>query len=241
MNAFCPNCGKPTQPNDVFCRNCGHRLADEATAEPTDRLSQQAPPTEQLGVGPAPPTAPVPPLGAPQPYLPVPSPSRTPPWLPIAIIAAVVIIGGLLALLLFGGDDEPAPTAVEFPEAPAAPPTAADQAPDSRVLGQWICEGGDSWEVTIQQGTWSLTDSEGGQGSGTWSYDQGTNSYTFSGSYPEYGADSLQGSVTVSGDQFTGSLQRDDSDPDLVEGSSAPGDVGTIREPADEDITCRRA
>jgi len=23
---FCPECGKPTDPNDKFCANCGHKL-----------------------------------------------------------------------------------------------------------------------------------------------------------------------------------------------------------------------
>jgi zinc-ribbon domain len=50
MNAFCPRCGKPTEPDDVFCRNCGLRLSEEATpmAEPIPQgpgVAQEPPPS----------------------------------------------------------------------------------------------------------------------------------------------------------------------------------------------------
>jgi hypothetical protein len=255
---FCPNCGNPTQPTDVFCRNCGHQLSDEVTAAPTEPLAHDVAPTERMET--PVPTTPVAATGPAQPPPPGPSPSRWPPWLPIAIVGAVVVVGGVVALLLLGGDDEPAPTAVEFPAATTAPP--ADQGPGSRVLGQWTCETESSrWDATVQQGTWSFTDEDGVQVTGTWSYDQATNTFTFSGSAPDYGFDSLRGTVTVTGGQlaaniqvgptptaaadyeFVGSLQDladPDSDPDPVQGSVGPGDTGSFSEPSSE-LTCRRA
>ncbi|QNQ82196.1 zinc-ribbon domain-containing protein [Lactobacillus sp. PV037] len=38
MKKFCPNCGKPVNPTDKVCGNCGHRLSDQK--EPVEKVSK---------------------------------------------------------------------------------------------------------------------------------------------------------------------------------------------------------
>lgn len=50
MPSHCPNCGKPVQPGNKFCENCGHKLVQEPqtqtqaptqTPQPTTPMQQQ--------------------------------------------------------------------------------------------------------------------------------------------------------------------------------------------------------
>lgn len=231
--AFCPRCGKPTQETDEFCRNCGHHLIDESTPAPIETSTQSAP-TEPIGAATtAPPAAPA---EAPSPP-PVPPRSGMPSWLPIAIIAGVVVMGAVVALLLLRGGDEPTPVAtVDFP-VPTTQPT--EEALDALVLGEWVCETEDnSYQATIQPGTWSITDESGDHGEGTWTYDPAATSVSFSGSAPEGGT--LEGSVTARGNEVIGSFREpseSDADPQVIEGTIGPGDTATLSEPAA--ATCR--
>jgi hypothetical protein len=113
---FCPRCGNPTQPTDKFCRNCGHNFVDEAAAAPAE----------------------------PQPSPPVPSSSKGPPWLPIGIVGAVVVVGAVVALLALGGDDQPVPASVPITELPVAGPATFP----SPVIGE---VGTASDEQTLRQ------------------------------------------------------------------------------------------
>lgn len=120
MNAFCPRCGKPTQPTDEYCRNCGHHLIDEEAARPEEPVEPTAKEEGTVPMAGVAPTAPLPPFA---PSAPPPSPSAgQPPWLPVAMVGGVVLVGALVVFLVLGGNEEPAPV-VPIAELPVAGPT----------------------------------------------------------------------------------------------------------------------
>jgi hypothetical protein len=123
-----------------------------------------------------------------------------------------------------------------------------DESLTSRLVGSWICQSqSDSWQASIQQGSWSFTQGPpfgGRQDYGTWTFDQGTSTLNLSGTI-EYGDGfyPIQGSATVSGDQVQGSLREANGSALFFTATIRPGEIIEFRggvSGEDRSMTCRR-
>lgn len=106
--SFCPNCGAQTAPGAGFCPQCGSRIAVPSTQIP-------APPA---------------PVRTPLAQTPAPKRKRR-VWIPIVIIAAVLLCAGIAAAAIFLRAPEPGPSPAPTAEPSASPAMTITDAVES--------------------------------------------------------------------------------------------------------------